>query len=229
MTKLDLTKTVQTRDGRKARIICTDKRTCGDMPIICLVDEGTYEEILMYDKEGNLNGILQDRNLNLINIPETPEEKPFDYKLPVQQRCGRPAWVLADDISSGHPNFSLLVKYEMKGGKISFGSFNKYNGKYFNDNDESERDLVNIPTEPAPEPKPEPTEIDWSKPIEIYAKSFLGFVIDAKVICEISQNFTIKIKTPGGIILSCDNNGTLLDNNYTPLLDFKIRNKNEGA
>ena len=37
MTKFDPTKPVQTRDGREARIICTDVERKGDWPIVALI------------------------------------------------------------------------------------------------------------------------------------------------------------------------------------------------
>lgn len=68
MTKpFDVTKPVQTRDGRKARIICTDHT--GDTPIITLVTNSQDVELVYYH---NLDGIClyNSSRLNLINIPE---------------------------------------------------------------------------------------------------------------------------------------------------------------
>ena len=47
---LNMNKPVQTRDGRKARIIATDKK--GDYPIVALIDDGSYDELTSYTKEG---------------------------------------------------------------------------------------------------------------------------------------------------------------------------------
>lgn len=47
---------VQTRDGRKARIICWDRK-CDDYPIVTLVtDEGGIETCFSYDTNGNICG-----------------------------------------------------------------------------------------------------------------------------------------------------------------------------
>ena len=43
---------VVTRDGRSARIICTDAK--GNYPIIALVDKGSYDGAISYTKDGKL-------------------------------------------------------------------------------------------------------------------------------------------------------------------------------
>jgi hypothetical protein len=72
----DLTKPVQTRDGRKARIICTDRK--GDnYSIIALVtsvyDGEEDEDTNMYTTEGLYWCDGQITDLDLINIPERHE------------------------------------------------------------------------------------------------------------------------------------------------------------
>lgn len=59
----DPTKPVQTRDGREARIICTDAK--GDYPIIALV--GPDEILRFYDSGGKSYYYSEN---DLINIPE---------------------------------------------------------------------------------------------------------------------------------------------------------------
>jgi len=66
----DPTKPVQTRDGRKARIICTD-RNDADFPIVALVDDGVYEEPKTYDSEGAYLPNMGESASDLINIPDT--------------------------------------------------------------------------------------------------------------------------------------------------------------
>lgn len=69
--KLDLTKPVQTRDGRKARIICTDAKHI--KPVIALVTEpNTFECVALYGADGNFfaDKTLESRN-DLVNVPET--------------------------------------------------------------------------------------------------------------------------------------------------------------
>ena len=43
---------VVTRNGRSARIICTDAK--GNYPIVALIEEGGYEHALSYTKDGKL-------------------------------------------------------------------------------------------------------------------------------------------------------------------------------
>lgn len=67
----DPTKIVQTRDGRKARIVCLD-RTCEHYPIVGLVTNinTTYEVAQYFSSAGESgsNSIYDD----LINIPDIP-------------------------------------------------------------------------------------------------------------------------------------------------------------
>lgn len=74
MKKLDVTKPVTTRDGRPARIICTDRKGLGDFDLIVLVNGCTIsssEMILCYSNNGTLyaDGDLTGRN-DLINVVE---------------------------------------------------------------------------------------------------------------------------------------------------------------
>ena len=75
--KLDLEKPVQTRDGRKARVICTDmKHEKG--PIIAIIEtsEG-FEKVQQYWEGGYYNNNYHDDRIDsgndLINIPEEKE------------------------------------------------------------------------------------------------------------------------------------------------------------
>lgn len=63
---------VQTRDGRKARIICADRT--GGMPVVALINDPSivYEIVRAYDADGKV--IEGDTNLtkdDLVNIPMT--------------------------------------------------------------------------------------------------------------------------------------------------------------
>lgn len=71
---LDLTKPVQTRDGRTARIICTDAKTSSGFPIIALVADASGNEFLVsHTSDGYYNSSKDKHNNNLINIPEKHE------------------------------------------------------------------------------------------------------------------------------------------------------------
>ena len=59
---------VQTRDGRKARIICKDKK--GKYPIVALIGEGIYA----YLPNGKYYGTL-DNCLDLFNIPSDDDKR----------------------------------------------------------------------------------------------------------------------------------------------------------
>ena len=68
--KFDTTKPVQTRDGRKARIICTDRFYPG-YPIVALIDDVHFgrETLKAYSPDGI---VLYEpySGMDLINIPE---------------------------------------------------------------------------------------------------------------------------------------------------------------
>ena len=69
MTKFDPTKPVQTRDGREARIICTDVERKGDWPIVALIKTSDGERPYLYKEDGCT---FEDRRMDpddLINIP----------------------------------------------------------------------------------------------------------------------------------------------------------------
>ena len=71
MTYFDPTKPVQTRDGRKARIVCTNARIERGYPIAALVEtEEGGEEVRNYTKSGLwIEGARLGKS-DLINIPE---------------------------------------------------------------------------------------------------------------------------------------------------------------
>jgi hypothetical protein len=64
---LDLSKPVQTRDGRKVRILCTDAK--GDFRIAGLIDEGRHEYAATWGMTGRmeLGGLSPS---DLVNVPE---------------------------------------------------------------------------------------------------------------------------------------------------------------
>jgi hypothetical protein len=68
MKTLDLTKPIQTQDGRSVRIICTDKK--GMLPIVALVDIGPRESVRQYDNAGRLHGVIYRTPQDLVNVPE---------------------------------------------------------------------------------------------------------------------------------------------------------------
>lgn len=68
----DLTKPVQTRDGRKARVICTDR--VGEFPVVALVASKEEESIYAYTAEGRYYADVQESPSDLFNIPDLMAE-----------------------------------------------------------------------------------------------------------------------------------------------------------
>ena len=70
----DPSKPVQTRDGRPARIICTDAK--GPRVMVALVDCSTHEEARAYYSNGSRsNGMSFVNQDDLVNTPETKSLK----------------------------------------------------------------------------------------------------------------------------------------------------------
>jgi hypothetical protein len=70
MSTFDPNKPVQTRNGRKARILCTDLKSCSNEPIVAIIDIGEgYEEVMRFKADGRFlqRGVS---NIDLINIPD---------------------------------------------------------------------------------------------------------------------------------------------------------------
>ena len=61
---------VVTRNGRSARIICTDAK--GNYPIVALIEEGGYDNALSYTKDGKLY-VGETNDYDLFFAPEKHE------------------------------------------------------------------------------------------------------------------------------------------------------------
>lgn len=68
----DPTKPCTTRNGRPARIVCTDRKLHGGPIVALYIDESGGEQIASYTPDGNL-WCRNDRRYDLINIPEKIE------------------------------------------------------------------------------------------------------------------------------------------------------------
>jgi len=68
-TKIDWTKPVQTRDGRKARVLCTDI-VGGFNPVVAAYIDGCAELVALYSIDGKYFASSDDNPRDLINIPE---------------------------------------------------------------------------------------------------------------------------------------------------------------
>jgi hypothetical protein len=69
----DPTKPVQTRDGRAARVICTDKKSNQGFTIIALVEDSCdkrKEQVLSYQTCGSIRRDGTHTESDLVNVPE---------------------------------------------------------------------------------------------------------------------------------------------------------------
>lgn len=65
MPKLDLNKPIETSDGKKARVICSDRKS-EYWPIVALVENpGGSEAVLYVDEDGAIQGFTT----NIVNVP----------------------------------------------------------------------------------------------------------------------------------------------------------------
>jgi hypothetical protein len=64
---LDLTRPLQTRDGRKARLLATDLK--GPFPLLAALDYGSHEGFRIYYSDGRLSS-MHTSEYDLINVPE---------------------------------------------------------------------------------------------------------------------------------------------------------------
>lgn len=66
----DPTKPVQTRGGLKARIICTDRVSSGDLwPILALIGWNKTEEVVQSYRKDGTSGSSKEADYDLINVP----------------------------------------------------------------------------------------------------------------------------------------------------------------
>lgn len=83
--KLDLTKPVQTRDGRPVRILCADARFGAGYTIVGLIDNGGADAWCSWKPSGFAFQDGMERNYDLINVPP----KPVKYYVDVfSNQCG---------------------------------------------------------------------------------------------------------------------------------------------
>lgn len=134
---IDFTKPVQTRDGRKVRILATDART--DYPVVGLVEQPVgIESTESWTLEGSWysNGRLS--SYDLVNVPG------FDPTKPVQTRNGRPVRILATDRKHGeYPIVGLITR---PCGEEELETWTK-DGKTIDATSSHRNDLVNVPEE----------------------------------------------------------------------------------
>ena len=76
---------VVTRNGRSARIICTDAK--GNYPIVALIEEGGYDNALSYTKDGKLY-VGETNDYDLFFAPEKHEGWVHVYRCLDDMMCG---------------------------------------------------------------------------------------------------------------------------------------------
>ena len=91
MSRLDLTKPVQTRDGHPVRILCTDRKGSSNV-VVGLVDRGDNVEVTMSWTEDGLYAVGGNSRNDLINVPP----KPVKYYVNVYRNM--------NGITTGAPN-----------------------------------------------------------------------------------------------------------------------------
>lgn len=109
---LDLTRPVQTRDGKKARVICSDRKNSADYPVVALIEEDE-ELINCYTRDGKFfHGVnVVQHGLDLVNVPE------LDPTKPVQARNGIKARIVSTKLEKP---FCLGVILEYHNGEEEF-------------------------------------------------------------------------------------------------------------
>lgn len=89
--KLDLTKPVQTRDGRPVRILCTDARRGTDQHVVGLIDNNGFNDVVcVWGQDGTVySKKIDDAVCGLINVPP----KPVKYYAYVYRRPNGCVWI----------------------------------------------------------------------------------------------------------------------------------------
>lgn len=64
---------VQTKDGRKVRLLCFDRKTTNSYHIIGLLDTGELELVFSWTTNGVYESLLNDHGLNLVMSPVKKE------------------------------------------------------------------------------------------------------------------------------------------------------------
>jgi hypothetical protein len=72
---VDFSKPIQTRDGRKVRVLCQDMNS-EDYRVAAVITDGSgYEHLESYTKDGSFRRDGMETGLDLVNVPEVVETK----------------------------------------------------------------------------------------------------------------------------------------------------------
>jgi hypothetical protein len=119
---LDLTKPVQTREGHKVRILCTN-RAGGLYPIVALVDEGRGIEVTGSWTRDGLNVVGDPSPRDLINVPPPTTKVNVEVRLvqtsdgvEAYAKCanGGDIWWPHDDNDHVIASTAVEIEYEAK-------------------------------------------------------------------------------------------------------------------
>lgn len=66
---IDFTKPVQTRDGRKVRILCTDAKSAAGSVVAIIKDDDGYDLVDHWYRNGNYRSDASNDARDLINVP----------------------------------------------------------------------------------------------------------------------------------------------------------------
>ena len=101
---------VVTRNGRSARIICTDAK--GNYPIVVLIEEGGYDNALSYTKDGKLY-VGETNDYDLFFAPEKHEGWVNVYRDFDDMMCGS-VFATEEDAKCKAKTAIATVKIEWK-------------------------------------------------------------------------------------------------------------------
>ena len=102
-------KSVCTRDGRKARIICFDAINKSGYPIIALIEDNGYEAVFYYNEDGKAN---IGNDFDLMMLPEKHEGWVNVYKASIGYESGKIYDSKEKAVQSANPNCIATVKIQ---------------------------------------------------------------------------------------------------------------------
>ena len=106
-------KPVCTRDGRKARIICFDKKDEDNIyPIVCLVQDGETESLGIFMKDGHSLVGEEETPSDLMMLPEKHEGWVNVYKASIGYESGKIYDSKEKAVQSANPNCIATVKIQ---------------------------------------------------------------------------------------------------------------------
>ena len=117
--KLDLTKPVQTRDGRPVRILCVDARRGNDRHVVGLIDNNGFNDVVcVWGQDGMVySAKIDDAVCGLINVPPKPVKYYADlWELPGGRLCFSSPYTdpVNGPISHPHREYIKTIEFEVQ-------------------------------------------------------------------------------------------------------------------